>query len=1235
MRAQDHSAQDHSARDHRARGHSVRGHSAQERPVRAHSARGLLTRLAAFVAAAGLAVTGLAAPAAAADGPVEAGIVLERVDNLPEDFINGVDVSSVLSLEASGVVFRDADGAPADLFAVLADHGITDVRVRVWNDPFDADGNGYGGGNVDVARAVEIGQRATDAGLGVLVDFHYSDFWADPGKQQAPKAWAGLSVAEKADAVGAFTADALTQFAAAGVDVRMVQVGNETNNAVAGVTGLTDMARLFAAGSAAVRDVLPDALVALHFTNPESAGRYAGYAQRLDELGVDYDVFASSYYPYWHGTLANLTAVLSHVADTYGKKVVVAETSWAHTLADADGHGNVIDLPSEATQYPVSVQGQATAVRDVVQAVVDVGEAGIGVYYWEPAWLPVGPPSQLEANRILWERDGSGWASSYAAEYDSDDAGQWYGGSAWDNQALFAADGTPLESLHVFAYARTGATAPRAVSAVEQPVVTVTDGDPVSLPDAVTVTYNDGSTESEPVVWSEAAGFISGPGTYRVAGSTAAGHATVVTVTVLALNLLRNPGFEDADVSMWTATGSALTLRATDDPRSGTRSAHFYADDAFAFTLTQRVDGLAAGAYTASASLQGDGEGDSGHVRIEVTADENTAGADFALDGWQNWSTPVTEAVEVAAGGSATVTIIATLPGGAWGTIDDVVLTRPPAGAGVADLRAAVDRAEAVDRDIVTEDSLAALDAALEIAHVVLASSAPVAAHVAEAQHRVEIALVGLELVGEAPAPTALPAVVVLVEGDEIALPDTVAVRAWNGVVHTEDVAWNAAAVAELAGSGSYRVPGVTASGLAAIATVTVTARTWILDGEFEDPTAAAWQVAGTGASIGATADAAAGERAVSFWHDAAYAFTVSQQIAGVTPGAYALEAVSQGGDAGDADRLILRAQTAVGAAEASLLLAGWQEFRTATTPVVTIGDDGALAVTIAGTLSAGAWGTVDEVRLIRAGARADTAVLERAIDAAAALDPADHSAASFAPLADALAAARVVAAADWPIADRIAAAVQRLEAATAALVARDADNATSAPAVGVLSHDNGWDTGLLDGDYRLTMNLWWGQNASAYRIYENGELIAGGGLTHRGTTAQSVTVPIAGRGNGTYEYTGVLINTHGETALASVTVRVTDAQPGVPVLSHDNYDRDGRYTVTANLWWGTNATSYRFFENGELVGEGDLSARTPAAQVARLAVSAATVGSHVYVVEFRNAAGTVTSLPLTVVVAR
>ncbi|GAA3914823.1 glycosyl hydrolase 53 family protein [Microbacterium invictum] len=1197
-------------------------------------ARSLL-RSAAMATAAVLGVGALLAPVAGADdGPVEAGIVVQKVDNLPEGFINGVDVSSVLSLEESGVVFRDDDGQPADLFAVLADHEVTDVRVRVWNDPFDADGNGYGGGSVDVDRAVEIGRRATAAGLRVLVDFHYSDFWADPGKQHAPKAWADLSVAETAAAVKQFTVEALGRFSGADVDVRMVQVGNETNNGVAGVTGWPAMGQVFAAGAAGVREALPDALVAVHFTNPERTGSYASYAAALDAAGVDYDVFASSYYPYWHGTLANLTAVLTEVAGTYDKQVMVAETSWAHTLDDGDGHDNTIDLPSEATQYPVSVQGQATAVRDVIQAVADVGDAALGVFYWEPAWLPVGPPEQLDQNKVLWERDGSGWATSYAGEYDPDDAGVWFGGSAWDNQALFSFDGTPLESLNVFAYARTGATAPREVTAVENPAVDVTDGDPIILPGTVRLTYNDGSTTDEPVTWSEAAGYISGPGTYRISGETDSGHDTTATVTVRAVNAVVNPGFEGEDVSMWHTTGDVLRLRATDDPHSGERSAHFYSAAPFSFTLTQELTGLAAGDYSATLAAQGDGEGASGEVVISLASGDAHAEAPVALDGWRNWSTPATDAVTVPAGGSATVTVSATLPAEAWGTLDDIVVTRVAEGADTTELHATATRAEAIDRGIVTAASAAGLDAALEIADVVLASATPAAAKVDAALTRLLEALAALELPGPAPASTVDPVTVSTVEGDPVDLPEAVNVVAWNGLADSEAVTWSDA-VAWIPGEGEYAIAGTTASGLAAHATVTVAARQWVHDPGFEDPDSAVWVIDGTGASIGATGDAAAGSRAVDFWSDGDYTFTVSQELTGVTPGTYALSATAQGGDTGVDDTLRVTAQTAGATTTADLTLAGWRVFDTATTPAFEVGADGTLTVGVDAALSAQAWGTIDEIRLTRAGTRVDTGELAGLVDTVAALDADAYTPASIAPVAPALEKARVVIAAAWPTADLVADAAALLAEVQAGLIARDADTASAAPARGVLSHDNGWDTGLRDGDYTITMNLWWGENASSLRLYENGVFLTAVPLGYDGLHAQRAKIAIEGRGNGTYRYTAVLANAQGETELAPLTVSVTDAAPGVPVLSHDNHDRDGRFTVTANLWWGQNATSYRFYEDGQLVAEGELAAQTPRAQTARLDVAGATVGTHRYRVEFINAAGVTSSTSLAVSVTR
>lgn len=699
------------------------------------SIRRSLFRSAAAATTVGLVAAGVlaTAPASAADEPVTAGITVPRVDHLSPGFINGVDVSSVIALEHSGVVFRDAAGEPADLFGVLADAGVTDVRVRVWNDPFDAVGNGYGGGTVDVPRAIEIGERATDAGLRVLVDFHYSDFWADPAKQKSPKAWAALSVADKAAATRAFTADALTSFEDAGVDVRMVQIGNETTSGVAGVSGWDDMAQIFSAGSAAVRDVLPDALVALHFTNPERPGSYANIAKQLDDRNVDYDVFASSYYPFWHGTLQNLTSVLAQVADTYDKDVIVAETSWAYTLEDGDGHANVIDLPGEATAYPVSVQGQALAVRDVIQAVSDVGAAGLGVYYWEPAWLPVGPPASAQQNAALWERDGSGWAASYAGEYDPSDAGVHYGGSAWDNQALFSHDGTPLESLNVFSYARTGAVAPREVTGVASPALTVADGAQIALPTTVTVTYNDLTSEEQPVTWTPGVEWVSGPGTYMFHGTTSAGLSTRAAVTVTSANLLANPGFEDADTSMWRTTGTGLTVGAWDDPHTGTRSAHFYSAAPFAFTVEQSVTSLPAGTYRATGALQGGGQL-SDTVRLVLSSGSQETSTPFVLGGWRNWSTPSTDTITVADGATITVRVTGTLAQGSWGTIDDLQLERVlDAATDLTELAALVGRADALQRSAYTPASLATLDGALGIARFLGGAQSP-------AQERVDAA---------------------------------------------------------------------------------------------------------------------------------------------------------------------------------------------------------------------------------------------------------------------------------------------------------------------------------------------------------------------------------------------------------------------------------------------------------------------------------------------------------------
>ena len=363
--------------------------------------------------------------------------------------VKGVDISSVISLEDSGVVFRDASGNPQDIFLTLKESGVNYIRVRVWNDPKSSSGATYGGGANDIDTAVRIAQRCKKYGLKMLVDFHYSDFWADPGKQIAPKAWKYYSVGQKEEAIKTFTYDSLKKISETGVKIGMVQIGNETTSGLCGETSWNNICRLMNAGSRAVRSFDRNILVAVHFTNPEKSGFMDTLAGYLKTYNVDYDVFATSYYPYWHGTPENLTSVLKSVSEKYRKYVMVAETSWANTYEDTDHFGNTIssaDQLGNYVSYPVSVQGQADLVSDVFKAVADTGSKGIGAFYWEPAWITLA--NDYYGNLELWEKHGSGWASQAAQEYQDD--ARYFGGSAVDNQAMFTWDGRPLDSLSVF-----------------------------------------------------------------------------------------------------------------------------------------------------------------------------------------------------------------------------------------------------------------------------------------------------------------------------------------------------------------------------------------------------------------------------------------------------------------------------------------------------------------------------------------------------------------------------------------------------------------------------------------------------------------------------------------------------------------------------------------------------------------------------------------------------------------
>lgn len=615
-------------------------------------------------------------------------LYVKKVDHLPDDFIFGMDVSSVLAEERSGVKYYDFDGNEADLFRVLADNGINTIRVRVWNDPFDDQGRGFGGGNCDVAAAVEIGRRATANGMKLLVDFHYSDFWADPGKQMVPRAWKGMDIEEKTEAVYQFTLDCLTRMKEAGVDVGLVQVGNETNGRLCGERTWFNIQYLMQAGARATREVYPDALVALHFANPEKEGSYATYASKMAYYNVDYDVFATSYYPYWHGTLDNLSRVLTDIAETYGKKVMVMETSYAFTAEDTDFSGNTIGEGGGIVKdYPFTVQGQANCLRNITDTVVNrTGGAGIGVVYWEGAWITVGQNS-WEENHEKWEADGSGWASSYAAVYDPNDAGKYYGGSAVDNQALFDAAGHPLESLKVFSLMREGNEIPPAADALEDVTLICDLNASLELPQTVNAVMTDDSRAAVPVQWQLSAEeenrmHTSGPAQYDVVG-TAGGMTAHCYVSMVEYNYLTDYSFEEGGAA-WEINDlkNADELYVEDkstDSLTGTKHMHFWSakKDSVEFTVEQSVQDLPAGKYKFTVSIMGGDAGDT-DIYAYVKLDGQIVGAaPLQITSYGNWDTATVPAFDYQAGQAIAVGVYVKCQGagnGAWGKIDDAML---------------------------------------------------------------------------------------------------------------------------------------------------------------------------------------------------------------------------------------------------------------------------------------------------------------------------------------------------------------------------------------------------------------------------------------------------------------------------------------------------------------------------------------------------------------------------------
>jgi len=359
-------------------------------------------------------------------------------------FIMGGDISMLHEVEQLGGKFYD-NGIEKDALQILSDHGMNAVRLRLWVDPYDSLGNPYGGGTNDLATTISLAQRAKALGMDVLLDFHFSDFWADPGKQNKPKAWQSLTYSQLLTAVYNYTNSVIAQMKTAGVLPEMVQVGNEASSGIlwddgkvgGGIDDFTKLGELMTSAINGINAALSsneDVEIVLHLDHGGDNNLYTWWFDKIEEQNVDYDIIGLTYYPFWHGTMGELAYNLNAISSRYNKDVMIVETAYGFTLADGDGLGNSFYTAEESTGgYPATVAGQTAYLRDLKEIVTDVpNNRGRGIFWWEPTWLPV---------------TGANWGTDAGKLYNNDTG---LLSNPWDNQTLFDFNGNVLSTVSVF-----------------------------------------------------------------------------------------------------------------------------------------------------------------------------------------------------------------------------------------------------------------------------------------------------------------------------------------------------------------------------------------------------------------------------------------------------------------------------------------------------------------------------------------------------------------------------------------------------------------------------------------------------------------------------------------------------------------------------------------------------------------------------------------------------------------
>jgi len=332
----------------------------------------------------------------------------------------GADVSSLQHAEDLGAKYYYANGTAGDPLQILKDNGVNYIRLRIWVNPK----NGYN----NETKVLAFAKTVKAKGLKLLIDFHYSDTWADPGHQTPPVAWASHNISQLQTDVYNYTYGVCTALKAQGTTPDSVQIGNEINVGMLWPVGevinnnFTNLGLLLKSGYNATKACNSGTQVIIHTADADSDANARWFYDGIKAQGVNWDITGLSYYCYWHGSMSNMSSVVSDMKSRYGKSVIIAETAYPFTASNADSEGNSISSSTPCSGYPATWTGQYDNFRDVLAAARTGG--AIGVFYWEPTWTAI---------------TGNGWDPTNSSS-----------GDQWDNQTLFNWSGVANPAIALF-----------------------------------------------------------------------------------------------------------------------------------------------------------------------------------------------------------------------------------------------------------------------------------------------------------------------------------------------------------------------------------------------------------------------------------------------------------------------------------------------------------------------------------------------------------------------------------------------------------------------------------------------------------------------------------------------------------------------------------------------------------------------------------------------------------------